>query len=145
MSERKAPPPPKRPLPKLDAVNRPFWTGGDPANDGGKLFITHCRDCGEWTHPPREFCRHCQSENVGPQAVPGTGAIDTLTVNHQAWVPGLKVPFVIARVRLDGVPGVVLTTNIVGSPVDEVGFEDRVKVTFEEQDGVWFPLFAREG
>ena len=59
-------------------------------------------------------------------------------------MPGLEVPFVIARVRLDGVPGVILTTNIVGSPVDDVDFEDRVRVTFEEQNGVWFPLFERE-
>lgn len=140
MSETKAaPPPPKRPRPRLDAINRPFWTGGAE----GKLYITHCNDCGEWTHPPREFCRHCQSENVAPEAVAGTGAIDTLTVNHQAWMPGLEVPFVIARVRLDGVPGVVLTTNIVGSPVDDVDFEDRVRVTFEEQDGIWFPLFEK--
>lgn len=142
MSEvQAAPPPPKRPRPKLDAVNRPFWTGGAD----GKLYITQCNDCAKWTHPPREFCRHCQSENVGPQAVPGTGAIDTLTVNHQAWMPGLEVPFVIARVRLDGAAGVILTTNIVGSPVDTVDFEDRVRVTFEEQDGIWFPLFEREG
>ena len=139
--EVQAPSPPKRPRPKLDAINRPFWTGGA----AGQLYITQCNDCAEWTHPPRQFCRHCQSENVGPQAVPGTGAIDTLTVNHQAWMPGLEVPFVIARVRLDGAAGVILTTNIVGSPVDSVDFEDRVRVTFEEQDGIWFPLFEREG
>ena len=139
--EVQAPSPPKRPRPKLDAINRPFWTGGA----AGQLYITQCNDCAEWTHPPREFCRHCQSESVGPQAVPGTGAIDTLTVNHQAWMPGLEVPFVIARVRLDGAAGVILTTNIVGSPVDSVDFEDRVRVTFEEQDGIWFPLFEREG
>ena len=139
MSEAK-PAPPKRPRPKIDAVNRPFWTGGAE----GRLNITLCNDCGEWTHPPREFCRHCLSENVGPKAVAGTGTIDTLTVNYQAWMPGLEVPFVIARVRLDGAPGVILTTNIVGSPVDLVDFEDRVKVTFEEQDGVWFPLFEKE-
>ena len=133
-----------RPRPRLDAINRPFWTGGDAKNDGGKLYITHCGDCREWTHPPREFCRHCQSENVAPEAVAGTGRIDTLTVNHQAWMPGLEVPFVIARVALDGVPGVVLTTNIVGCAVDEVDIDDRVRVTFEEQDGVWFPLFEKD-
>jgi uncharacterized OB-fold protein len=59
-------------------------------------------------------------------------------------MPGLEVPFVIARVRLDGAPGVILTTNIVGSPVDDVDFEDRVRVTFEEQDGISFPLFEKE-
>jgi len=140
MTETKpVPAPPKRPRPRLDATNRAFWTGGAH----GKLNIVHCRDCGEWTHPPRQFCRHCQSENVAAEAVPGTGTIDTLTVNHQAWMPGLEVPFVIARVRVDGAPGVILTTNVVGSPVDAVDFDDRVRVVFEEQDGVWFPLFGK--
>lgn len=139
MTETAPPPPPKRPRPRLDAVNRAFWTGGAD----GTLNIVHCRDCDCWTHPPREFCRHCQSENVAPEAVPGTGTIDTLTVNHQPWMPGLRVPFVIARVALDGAPGVILTSNVVGSPAEEVDFDDKVRVVFEEQDGVWFPLFEK--
>ena len=77
------------------------------------------------------------------EAVAGTGTIDSYTVNYQPWMPGLEVPFVIARVRLDGVPGVVLTTNIVNCPPNEVNFDDRVRVTFEEQDGIWFPLFEK--
>ncbi|MFD2430043.1 Zn-ribbon domain-containing OB-fold protein [Sphingobium scionense] len=57
-------------------------------------------------HPsPREICRHCQSEHVGPHAVAGTGAVDTYTINYQAWAKDMEVPFVIARVRLDDVPG----------------------------------------
>jgi uncharacterized OB-fold protein len=130
---------PPRPRPKLDTFNTAFWTGGAE----GKLNIVHCADCGQYTHPPLPMCRHCQSENVAPQAVAGTGAVDTYTINHQAWVPGLEVPFVIARVRLDGVPGVILTTNIVGSPVDEVAFDDPVRVVFEEQDGIFYPLFEK--
>ncbi|HEX7821020.1 MAG TPA: zinc ribbon domain-containing protein [Sphingobium sp.] len=131
----------KRPRPRLEAVTRPFWTGGSE----GKLYITKCDDCGQFTHPPRQFCRHCQSENVGPFAVAGTGVIDTMTVNHQPWLPGLEVPFVIARVKLDDAPGVYLTTNIVGSPVDAVEIDDMVTVLFEEQDGIWFPLFGKVG
>lgn len=130
---------PPRPKPKLDAENRAFWTGGAE----GELNIMHCNDCGQFTHPPRVLCRHCQSENVAPQAVAGTGAIDTFSINHQPWAPGLEVPYVIARVRLDGVPGVILTTNIVGSPVDEVAFDDKVRVVFEQQDEIYYPLFER--
>ena len=58
----------------------------------------------------------------------GTGAIDTYCINYQKWTPVLDVPYVEARVRLDGVPGVVLTTNIVGCPVEEVDFDDPVRV-----------------
>jgi len=130
---------PPRPRVRLDDENRPFWTGGAE----GKLLITRCGDCGEYTHPPRVLCRHCQSENVAPHAVPGTGVIDTMTVNHQAWAPGLEVPFVIARVKLDEVPGVFLTTNIVNSPVEAIHFDDQVRVVFEEQDGIFYPLFEK--
>jgi uncharacterized OB-fold protein len=80
---------------------------------------------------------------MAPHAAQGTGQIDSYTINHQAWMPDLEVPFVIARVRLDGIPGVYLTTNIVGSPVDAINIDDPVQVVFEEQDGIWFPLFQR--
>lgn len=129
----------QRSRPRLDRENRAFWTGGAE----GKLNITRCDDCGQFTHPPPEICRHCQSENVGPHAVAGTGAVDTYTINYQAWAKDMEVPFVIARVRLDDVPGVYLTTNIVNCPVDAVDMDDRVRVTFEEQDGIWFPLFEK--
>ena len=132
---------PPRPRPRLDATNRPFWTGGSE----GKLNIAKCGDCGEFTHPPAPLCRHCQSENIAPEAVPGTGEIDTFTINYQPWAKGLDVPLVIARVRLDGAPGVYLTTNIVGCAVDEVRFDDKVRVTFEEQDGIFYPLFEKVG
>lgn len=128
-----------RPLPRLDPDNRAFWTGGAE----GELRIYHCRDCDSWIHPPGPVCRHCLSENVGPEAVPGTGLVDTFTVNHQAWAPGVEVPFVIARVTLDGAPGVILTTNIVGCPVDAVDIGDRVRVTFEQHEDVWIPLFEK--
>lgn len=128
-----------RTLPRLDRDNRAFWTGGAE----GKLNIYRCGDCKGFIHPPRPVCRHCLSDNVAPEAVSGTGVIDTFTINHQKWRPDLEVPFVIARVALDGAPGVYLTTNIVGSPVDEVDIGDKVRVTFEQQDDVFIPLFEK--
>ena len=128
-----------RPLPRLDPDNRAFWTGGA----AGELRICHCRDCDSWVHPPGPVCRYCLSENIGPEAVSGAGVVDTFTVNHQAWAPGVEVPFVIARVALDGAPGVILTTNIVGCPVDAVEIGDRVRVVFEQHDDVWIPLFEK--
>ena len=124
---------------RLDPQNRAFWTGGAE----GKLMIVQCGDCGGFVHPPREICRHCQSENVAPVAVSGRGRVDTYTINHQKWAPDMEVPFVIARVRLDDAPGVYLTTNIVNCPVEAVEFDDPVRVTFEEQDGIWYPLFEK--
>jgi uncharacterized OB-fold protein len=130
-----------RPQPRLDADNRAFWTSGA----SGELRIMHCADCGTYFHPPRPVCRHCLSENVAAKPVAGTGIVDTFTVNYQKWYPGLDVPYVIARVALDGAPGVYLTTNIVGCPVDDVRIGDRVRVTFEQQGDIWLPLFGKVG
>ncbi len=128
-----------RPLPRLDADNRAFWTGGAT----GKLLIMRCANCATFFHPPRPVCRNCLSEQVQPEAVRGTGAVDTFTVNYQAWYPGLEVPFVIARVALDGAPGVFLTTNIVGCSTDSVKVGDRVSVTFLRQEDIFIPLFEK--
>lgn len=135
MSEKK----PTRMLPRLTEDNRPFWTGGAT----GELRIMRCQDCETFIHPPRPVCRNCLSENVEPETVAGTGVVDTYTVNHQKWHPAMEVPFVIARVALDDVPGVYLTTNIVGCPVEDVDIGDRVRVTFEQQDDVYLPLFEK--
>jgi len=128
-----------RALPRLDAVNRPFWTGG--AN--GELRLMRCADCAVFVHPPRPICPKCLSEHVAPQTVAGTGVIDTFTVNYQKWHPALEVPFVIARVAIDGAPGVYLTTNIVGCPVEDVEIGDRVSVKFLQQGEVYLPLFEK--
>lgn len=128
-----------RALPRLDAFNRDFWTGGEK----GELRIMCCNDCDSFIHPPRPICRHCLSENVAPKTVAGTGVVDTFTINHQKWHPKMEVPFVIARVALDNAPGVYLTTNIIGCDVSDVNIGDRVKVRFEQQDDVYFPLFEK--
>lgn len=130
-----------RPMPRLDADNRAFWTGGA----AGELRLMRCQDCRGFIHPPKPVCRHCLSENVKPEAVAGTGLVDTFTINHQKWLPGLETPFVIARVAIDGAPGVFLTTNIVGCSVDAVDIGDRVRVIFEQQGEVYFPLFEKVG
>lgn len=130
-----------RALPRLDADNRAFWTGGAQ----GELRLTQCQDCKAFIHPPRPVCRQCLSERVEAVAVAGTGVVDTYTVNYQKWHPAMEVPFVIARVAIDGAPGVYLTTNIVGCPVETVDVGDRVRVKFEQHDDVWLPLFERVG
>jgi len=126
-----------RPLPRLDDNNRDFWTGGAV----NELRIMHCDDCANFVHPPRPVCRYCLSENVNPKVVAGTGVIDSYTANYQKWHPDMEVPFIIARVRLDDVPGVVLTTNIIDCSIEDVDIDRRVKVVFEPHDDVYLPMF----
>ena len=126
-------------LPRLDSENRFFWTGGAD----GKLRLLRCQECATFIHPPRPVCRKCLAENVVPEVVAGTGTVDTFTVNYQEWRPGLDVPYVIARVAIDGAPGVYLTTNIVGCPAETVQIGDRVRVKFEPHGEVYLPLFEK--
>jgi uncharacterized OB-fold protein len=128
-----------RVLPRLDAENRFFWTSGAD----GKLRLMRCQDCKTFIHPPRTVCRKCLSENVAPEGVAGTGTVDTFTINYQEWRPGLEVPYVIARVAIDGAPGVYLTTNIVGCSVDAVQIGDNVRAKFEQHGEIYLPLFEK--
>jgi uncharacterized OB-fold protein len=126
-----------RPRPQLTPVNRFFWEAGKE----GVLKMLRCQSCSMWIFPAQPVCRSCLGENVAPDTLTGKGTIYSITVNHQAWAPGLTTPYAIARVAPDGSPGVLLTTNIVGDGALEAAIGDRVAVCFEEQDGIWFPLF----
>lgn len=128
-------------LPRLDTVNRFFWTGGAD----GVLRLLRCIACAAFVHPPQPICTKCQSENLVPAAIAGTGIVETFTVNYQKWHPFLEVPFVVARVSLDGTDGVILTTNIVDTPPETVAIGDTVAVQFLHQDDVYLPLFRKTG
>ena len=128
-----------RPLPRLDNDNRFFWTSGA---DGLLRFI-QCRDCAKFVHPPQPLCPRCLSEHVVPTPVAGTGVVDSYTVNYQKFNPAAEVPFLIARVAIDGTDGVILTTNIVGCAVDAVDIGDRVTVEFEQYGEIFVPLFRK--
>lgn len=128
-----------RMLPQLDASNRFFWTGGED----GQLRLLQCQACDGFIHPPRPVCPQCLSEDLAPTILPGTAVVDSYTINRQKWDPSMEVPFVIARVAVDGAPGVILTTNIVNCPVEAVDIGDKVCVVFEQQEDVFLPLFEK--
>ena len=127
-------------LPRLDSDNRFFWTSGAD----GQLRFLRCQECATFIHPAAPGVSPLpvrESRAAKPLRAPGT--IDTYTVNYQQWQPGLEVPYVIARVAIDGAPGVFLTTNIVGCAVEAVEIGDRVRVKFEQQGDVYLPLFEK--
>jgi len=66
------------------------------------------------------------------------------TVNHHSWDGGTE-PYVIVLVELDEQPGLRLTSNLVGCDPDQVTIGMPVRVTFEERDDIWYPLFEPAG
>ena len=138
-------PPPFRVLPRVTDQNRHFWTGGEH----GELRFLRCRDCGKLIHPPVGICPGDHSTNVGPEAVSGRARVATYTVNHQPWMPGPELPYVVAIVEIEEDPTVRLTTNVVGCAPGDVYVGMPVEVVFEKQpdgdDAVWIPLFRPAG
>ena len=129
---------PIRTLPKLDDLNRFYWTGGAD----GQLRVLRCGDCRFWLHPPGIICPQCLSRNLAPEVLSGNGVIEAITVNYQPWMPGQEVPYVVAIVGLDDQEGLQLTTNIVGCPPESAHIGQRVKVVFEEFEDVYLPFFT---
>ena len=126
-----------RKLPLLEPLTEAFWTGGAK----GELCIQHCDACGHWQHPPLVRCPKCHSADLAARAVSGRGRVKTWTVNHQPWQRGVDPTFVFAAIELQEQAELYVLSNVLCAP-DEVCSGMAVAVTFEQQDDVWFPLFA---
>jgi uncharacterized protein len=125
-------------LPLVDNLNRPYWTGGEQ----GELRFWRCQACHYWIHPPSPRCPECLSKDLAVEAVSGRAVVHTFTVNHQAWMPGLEPPFVVAIVALPEQEGLRVTTNILGVDPEAVFIGMPVEVRFEHHDDVWIPVFV---
>ncbi len=136
---------PFRILPRLDDRNRGFWTSGAD----GELRFLRCEDCGYYNHPPTPLCPRCHSKRQSYATVSGRATLHTFTVNHQPWMPGPELPYVIAIVEFPEQEGLRLTTNLVNCAIDEVRVGMPVRVTFEhhpDPDGdVYLPMFEPDG
>jgi uncharacterized OB-fold protein len=132
---------PARPLPALTADTTPFWTGGAR----GELLIEQCCGCAYLIHPPTGFCPRCEGRETRFAPVSGRAFVETFTVNHKAWVPGLPDRYVVALVRLAEQDDVRLAANIVNCDPDAVTFDMPVRVAFEPAGDLWIPLFEPDG
>jgi uncharacterized OB-fold protein len=132
---------PFRILPKLTDHNRAFWQGGER----GELIFWRCQEDGYYIHPWQPICPICHSKNLAPEAVSGKATLATYSVNHQAWMPGPELPYIVAIIEIVEQPTVRLTTNLVNIEPDAVQIGMPVRVTFEHhpdpEGDVWIPLF----
>ncbi|MGI8663341.1 MAG: Zn-ribbon domain-containing OB-fold protein [Acidimicrobiales bacterium] len=130
-------PQPFRVLPRLGGRDDHVWLGGEH----GELRILRCTDDGTWIHPAAPRCPTCLGKHLEPQATAGKATVHAVTINHQAWFPGLDPPYVIAIVELPEQKGLRFTTSIIGIAPHEVTIGMAVRVAFERYDDVWLPFF----
>ncbi|MGX1675515.1 Zn-ribbon domain-containing OB-fold protein [Streptomyces sp. NPDC055400] len=128
----------RAPMPRLSADTAFFWQSGVD----GFLRIQRCAECGRYAHPPTPECRTCGALGSGPVPVSGRATIFSFTVNHQAFVPWLQPPYVLAIVALGEQPDVHLTTRLVDVAPEDVSIGMRVTAVFERHGEVYLPLFA---
>jgi uncharacterized protein len=123
-------------LPPLEDGTREFWTAGRD----GELRLPYCDACARWVFPPALQCPDCDGA-AAYRSLSGRGSVFTFTVNHHAFNPEVPVPYVIAIVELAEQNGLRFTTNLVNCTPEQVTVGMPVRVLFDEQDGVYVPVF----
>jgi hypothetical protein len=118
------------PAPQPDFDDRPFWQ----ACNSQELRFQCCASCGQARHPPSPVCPRCRSLESQWLKSAGAGSVYTYTVIHHASHDAVKanLPYTVAVVTFDDVPGVRLVTNVSGVAPADVRVGMRVKLWWDE-------------
>jgi uncharacterized OB-fold protein len=136
---------PFRILPRLTDRNRDFWTAGVR----GELRFWRCQKDGFYIHPWQPICPVCHSKDLKTEPVSGKATVASFSINHQPWMPGPELPYVVAIIELVEQPSVRLTTNLVNLAPEAARVGMQVRVIFERHDDpdgdIYLPLFEPDG
>lgn len=102
--------------PKVTPESAAFWA----AARAGKLVVDHCEKCEGNYFPPRAWCPKCVTGEYIDQMheLQGPARLYSFTVNHRAWIPSMKVPFVVGLAHFDEAPGVRIPCRVRTSDLD---------------------------
>lgn len=64
----------------------------------GRLTTSRCRDCGDWSWPPRVVCPSCYSEELDWGELPRVGRVTGFTIQEVGLPPGFEGPAVFVLV-----------------------------------------------
>ena len=117
----------RKPLPRLDDANRPFWDGAR----AGELRLQRCADCGTFRFPAARACVRCHGTRSAWVATSGRGSVESFCVFHKGYFPGFEaeLPYNVAIVALH--EGVKLFSNLVGIANDAIRIGMAVEAAFE--------------
>jgi uncharacterized protein len=117
----------RKPLPKVDEVNRPFWE----ATRRGELHLQRCKDCRQVWYPATTNCPKCLSTNFEWSAMSGRGTVWSFIVYYHCWHKGFEndIPYNVAMIQLE--EGPIVITNIINVQNDSITVGMPVRVVFE--------------
>ncbi|MFN2644108.1 MAG: Zn-ribbon domain-containing OB-fold protein [Burkholderiales bacterium] len=95
------------------------------------LKLQRCLDCGRYRYPAARYCPRCRGERSEWVPASGGGVVESHCVFHKAYWPEFqrKIPYAVVQVKLD--EGVLLFSNLVGVPREQIRSGMRVRATFE--------------
>ena len=131
---------PSKPLPIPDPDSEPYWD----AAKAHELRAQQCSGCGRFRWPPCGVCPNCHSWQFQWARLPGTGIIDSYIVVHQPiGAFASDVPYVMARIMLDGTDGhAIVSSNVTDCPWERISVGMRVTVFFDDvAENVTLPKF----
>ena len=128
--------------PPIGAESGPFWE----ATREGRLLVQWCTSCDRGVFYPRAFCPHCAAPGSALEwrAASGRATVYAAVVEHNPEAARVAFsggePYCVALVDLE--EWVLMMTNVIGCPPDEVHSGMAVTVTWEPlRDGRQLPLF----
>jgi uncharacterized OB-fold protein len=127
-----------KPLPRLDALNKPFWA----AAKAGKLLLQQCPACGDTRFPPGPVCPKCLEGDQVWIYASGQGTLESWIDMHRAYWDGFKddLPYRVCLVRL--AEGPVLVSNLVDK-TENLRMGAPVRVVFDAvTEDVTLPKFT---
>ena len=116
------------PLPFPYTESEAFWSNCRKH----ELTLRRCGDCLAYRHPPIPVCPACQSWNWEWVKVSGKGRVEAFTIVTRALFPGMPVPYNVARVALEEQKGLLIYTNIIDCPAEDISVDMPVEVVFED-------------
>jgi uncharacterized OB-fold protein len=113
-----------------DAVTAPFFA----ACREHRFVVPRCTSCGTYRFPPSAFCPNCNSTEVEWAESTGFATLYSFTIVRHPVIPEMLdyVPYVIAVVDIEGMPGARVVTNVVDCDPDSLRVGDRLEVWWHD-------------
>ena len=133
---------PYKVVPVPDGWSKPYWDGAREH----KLMLQRCQKCGYYNHPPVFLCMSCKDRDAALafEQVSGRGTVYAWYIHHDTQVGGFedRVPYLVAAIELVEQPRLLLFSNLLNVPFDQVEQGMAVEVVWEKvNEQITIPQF----